>query len=195
MIQGMLVDGEKILLGGGWLYFLGVDFLDATESGVIKSPVGKGRICLTSQKLLILSAETSSDANLSEYGDPKKADGGYKLDVSRYNSTYYRSIPLGCVESAELLAAVGTGQRSKLSVVPPICCGIFSCIGIGRCSRTWKSSPPMPVSINKKTIRLGIRLPPWQTPCTLVIHLHPELALTTARDFISQLQANAPHMN
>lgn len=66
---------------------------------------------------------------------------------------------------------------------------------IGRCGRTWKSSPPMTVSIHKKTIRLGIRLPPWQTPCIVVIHLHPELALTTARDFISQLQSHAPHMN
>lgn len=56
-ITGMLEEGEMLVLGGSWLYYNNIDFLDADAKNPIKPSIGKGRLCLTNQRLLILSAE------------------------------------------------------------------------------------------------------------------------------------------
>ena len=60
MFVGALVEGEKLLLGGGWLYFRDVAFYDPDCSKQIKPPLGEGRICLTNLRMLLLCAETAS---------------------------------------------------------------------------------------------------------------------------------------
>jgi len=46
----------------------------------------------------------------------------------------------------------------------------------------------------KRVIRLGVYLPPWRTPAIMVVHLHPKMSLTSARDFVVQLQNHVPQM-
>ena len=58
--SGALVEGEKLLLSGGWVYFRDVQFYDPECSKQIKPPLGEGRICLTNLRMLLLCAETSS---------------------------------------------------------------------------------------------------------------------------------------
>ncbi|XP_050404920.1 uncharacterized protein LOC126820830 [Patella vulgata] len=195
LLQGMLVDGEKLLLGASWLYVTGVEFLDADGTNVVKEPVGKGRICLTNQRVLILSAEIFTDAALSEIGDSTKPTGGYKLDVRKTNSIYYQNIPLTCFHSADLSVAVGTSASSKISIKPPACKGLCSCFGVAPCITSWKSTPPMTTVFNKRIIRIGVSMPPWATRMIVLVHLDPEMSLTIARDFISQLQYHAPLMH
>lgn len=56
----MLEEGEILVLGGSWLYFTHMDFLDKEGKVKVKPSIGKGRICLTDRKLLILSAEANN---------------------------------------------------------------------------------------------------------------------------------------
>ncbi|KAJ8309359.1 hypothetical protein KUTeg_014233 [Tegillarca granosa] len=191
MIQGMLVDGEMLLLGGSWLYFSNLEFLDTEYKNSVKPPIGKGRLCLTNQRLLILSAETDTDASLSTYGDPITTKGGYKLALSKFNNIYFQNIPLSCFLNVELSAVVGTSEESRISYQKPLCCGLCSCFG-KRCSDSWKASHPLPIPLNRRTVTLGASMPPWQTQTSIVVHLHPEMPLTAARDFVSQLQQHAP---
>lgn len=195
LLQGALVEGEKLLLGGGWLYFRDVAFYDPDCSKQIKPPLGEGRICLTNLRMLLLCAETASDAKLSEYGDPAEmGKGGYKLSVSKLNNIYFQNIPLDCFESVELSSTVGTSAESKLTQKKSSCCGLFCCVGASRCGDTWNATPPFAINISKRSVRLGVYMPPWRTPAIMVINLHPKMSLTSARDFVSQIQMHVPQM-
>ncbi|XP_041352832.1 uncharacterized protein LOC121371191 [Gigantopelta aegis] len=195
LIQGMLVEGEKLLLGGCWLYFTNVEYFDADGKCTTREPIGRGRICLTSQRLLVLSAEIFTESTVSEFGDPTKRSGGYTLNVTKKNNLFYQNLPLTNFHSAELSAAVGTSAQTKVSVRNPLCWGLCSCLGVGRCSRTWGATPPRMTTFNRRTIRLGVSMPPWATKTIMVVHLDPEMSLTTARDLVSQLQYHAPHLH
>lgn len=193
LLQGMLEEGEVLVLGGAWLYFTHLDFLDKEGKCKVKPSIGKGRICLTDRKLLILSAEADEDATLSEFGGESSASpSGYKLELSKYNSTFYQNVPLGCFLGVELSASVGSSLESRLTEQKPLCCGLCSCLGIDRCSTTWRSSRPMPVPVNTRTIRMGISMPPWHTETNVVVYIHPEMPLTAARDFVAQIHHHAP---
>ncbi|OWF37089.1 uncharacterized protein LOC110440591 isoform X2 [Mizuhopecten yessoensis] len=193
LLQGMLEEGEVLVLGGAWLYFTHLDFLDKEGKTKVKPSIGKGRICLTDRKLLILSAEVNEDAALSEFGDGSPASqSGYKLELSKYNRTFYQNVPLGCFLGVELSASVGSSLESRLTEQEPLCGGLCSCLGIARCSTTWRSSRPMPVPVNTRTIRMGISMPPWHTETNVVVYIHPEMPLTAARDFVAQIHHHAP---
>ncbi|KAK3580383.1 hypothetical protein CHS0354_001501 [Potamilus streckersoni] len=194
LLQGVLVEGEKLLLGGEWLLFREVEFLESKTVSPTKPPLGEGRICLTSLRLLLMCAEVAPDAKLSEFGDPTKYTGGYKMELSKCNNVYFQNIPLDCFESVELSVNMGTAAESKVTMRKPCCCGLLSCIGFGKCGHTWKATTAMPVVVNRRMIRLGVYLPPWRTPTIMIVHLHPSLALTTARDFVAQLQNHVPQM-
>jgi hypothetical protein len=58
--RGVLIEGEMLLLGGSWLQFSNVDFLEPNGKETIKPSIGKGRLCLTNQRLLLLSADVDS---------------------------------------------------------------------------------------------------------------------------------------
>ncbi|XP_060071954.1 uncharacterized protein LOC132551824 isoform X1 [Ylistrum balloti] len=198
LLQGMLEEGEVLVLGGAWLYFTHLDFLDKECKTKVKPSIGKGRICLTDRKLLILSAEANEDATLSEFGEGSPAShSGYKLELSKYNSTFYQNVPLGCFLGVELVASVGSSLESRLTEQNPLCCGLCSCLGVSclqidRCSTTWRSSRPMPVPVNIRTIRMGISMPPWHTETNVIVYIHPEMPLTAARDFVAQIHHHAP---
>ncbi|KAL4239093.1 hypothetical protein ACF0H5_003796 [Mactra antiquata] len=194
LLQGVLQEGERLLLGGSWLHFQDVQFYEPECNKQIKPALGEGRICLTNLRMLLLCADMTSDASISEYGDITDKTGGYKLAVSKLNNVYYQNIPIDCFESVELSSTVGVTAESKLTERKPACCGLFSCVGIGRCGYTWNATPPLPMNIVKRVIRLGVYLPPWRTPAILLVHLHPKMSLTGARDFVVQLQNHVPQM-
>lgn len=198
LLQGVMCDGERLLLGGSWLHFRCVEFFDAECKNHVKPALGEGRICLTNIRMLLLCAEISLGADISEYGDHLKdkgdKDGGYRLTVSKLNNVFFQNIPIDCFESVELSSTVGVTSESKLTEKQPTCCGLFSCVGVGRCGNTWNASPPLPVNIVKRVIRLGVYLPPWRTPAILLVHLHPKMSLSSARDFVTKLQNNVPQM-
>ncbi|KAH3858719.1 hypothetical protein DPMN_101345, partial [Dreissena polymorpha] len=59
LLQGVLSEGERLLLGGSWLYFRDVEFQEAGTARPIKPPLGDGRICLTNRRMLLMCAEMS----------------------------------------------------------------------------------------------------------------------------------------
>ena len=66
---------------------------------------------------------------------------------------------------------------------------------IGCCTYSWKADMPVYKSINERTIKIGVVMPPWQTQTMIVVHLHPEIPLTTGRDFVSLLHNHAPRIH
>ena len=66
LLLGMLEDGEMLLLGGCWLHYVHVEFKDETGERTIRQPYGRGRLCLTNNRVLFLSAEiyTGSEPTL-----------------------------------------------------------------------------------------------------------------------------------
>lgn len=74
-----------------------------------------------------------SDADLSEYGDPTRAEGGYKIQVSKCNSVFIQNLPLTCVQGVELSASVGTAEESRVSIRNPVCDGLCACFGVSYC--------------------------------------------------------------
>ena len=54
---GMLIEGEMLLLGGSWLQFSNIDFLEPNGKDQMRPSIGRGRLCLTNRRLLILSAD------------------------------------------------------------------------------------------------------------------------------------------
>lgn len=71
---------------------------------------------------------------------------------------------------------------------------MFIIFQLGRCGYTWNATPPLPVNVVNRVIRLGVYLPPWRTPAMMIVHLHPKMSLTSARDFVTQLQSHVPQM-
>lgn len=65
---------------------------------------------------------------------------------------------------------------------------------VGRCGNTWEASPPLPMNVVKRVVRLGVYLPPWRTPAIMLVHLHQKMSLTAARDFVTKLQNHVPQM-
>ncbi|CAG5127415.1 unnamed protein product [Candidula unifasciata] len=193
LLQGMLVDGERFLLGSCWLYYTHVQFLDVEGARALREPYGRGRIGLTNKRALFLSTETYTDANLEQFeqsSSNKKTlnKPGYKLEVSKRSTITFKNIPINNFHSAEMEVATGTAAQTKITKESG-CCG---CLGMaGR----WVSTPPMTRSINSRVLRVGVSMPPWQTRMFLDIHLDPTMSLTVARDFISQLHTFAPHMH
>ncbi|GFO34663.1 hypothetical protein PoB_006116800, partial [Plakobranchus ocellatus] len=194
LLQGMLVDGERFLLGSCWLYYMHVQFLDVDGKNAIRSPYGRGRVGLTSKRAMFLSTETFTDANLEQFEENKTKGTqiGYKLEVSKRSNVTFKNIPLTNFHSAEMEISTGTAAQTKITKKTPMCC---ACFGFGRASQQWEASPPMTRSINSRVLRVGVSMPPWQTRMFLDIHLDPAMSLTVARDFISQLHAYAPHMH
>lgn len=72
-----------------------------------------------------------SDADLSEYGDPTRTDGGYKIQIAKFNSVYVQNLPLACLQGVELSVSVGTAEESRVSVRDPVCDGLCACFGVG----------------------------------------------------------------
>ncbi|RUS89139.1 hypothetical protein EGW08_003082 [Elysia chlorotica] len=194
LLQGMLVDGERFLLGSCWLYYMHVQFLDIDGKIILRAPYGRGRVGLTSKRAMFLSTETFTDANLEPFdeGEGKKKQAGYKLEVSKRSNVTFKNIPLTNFHSAEMEISTGTAAQTKITKKEPSCC---SCFSFRRGGQQWTASPPMTRSINSRVLRVGVSMPPWQTRMFLDIHLDPAMSLTVARDFISQLHAYAPHMH
>ena len=59
-LTGVLAEGERLILGGSWLYFRAVEFFEPECTKQIKPALGEGRICLTNLRMLLLCAETAS---------------------------------------------------------------------------------------------------------------------------------------
>ncbi|XP_059162293.1 uncharacterized protein LOC131945251 isoform X2 [Physella acuta] len=191
LLQGMLVDGERFLLGSCWLYYTHVQFLDVEGTRTLREPYGRGRVGLTSKRALFLSTETYTDANVEQFEDPtKKTDKlGYKLEVSKRSTITFKNIPLSNFHSAEMEVVTGTAAQTKITKKIGCC----ACLGLP--TSKWVATPPMTRSINARVLRVGVSMPPWQTRMFLDIHLDPSMSLTVARDFISQLHSFAPHMH
>lgn len=196
LLQGMLVDGERLLLTGNWLYFTNVEFFDAEGTKTVAQPLGNGRACLTSRALLLLCAEGTLNSTVQQaMSDKKLESNSYRLDVKKYEHIYYRSIPLTCVRSVELNVMTGTIAETKLTMREPLCCGLCTCFGFHRCNESWGNSRPRIVPLSRRTITLGVHMPPWGTQTVVVIHLLPEMSVVVARDLVASLQTHAPALS
>ncbi|CAI9730651.1 Hypothetical predicted protein [Octopus vulgaris] len=199
LLQGMLVEGERLLLTGNWLYFTNVEFLDSNGSKTMAQPLGNGRACLTSRALLLLCAEGTLNSTVrkvnEEEKDPKKQRPTYHLDVRKFEQIYYRSVPLTSVRSVELNVQTGTSAETTLTMREALCCGLCRCFGFHRCNESWKNSRPRTVPISRRTVTLGVNMPPWGLQTTVVIHLLPEMSVVVARDLVASLQTHAPALS
>ncbi|XP_074650521.1 uncharacterized protein LOC141905532 [Tubulanus polymorphus] len=198
LLNGLLFQGEGVLNNFQYLYYTHVEFLseNGTEAG---SPLLNGRALLTDRRLLLMSAEITQNAKLEQYGDPKKTPGGYHVTASQSDATSYKPIPLHNFYSIELHTASGVRAEQNINAEAPCCCGIFGCCfgltGMARCTKTWHPDMPLVNSYNERIIFLGTTLPPWGTRSMIKIHIHPNVSLTLAKDFVSALQCFAGRLH
>lgn len=60
-----------------------------------------------------------------------RTDGGYKIQIAKFNSVYVQNLPLACLQGVELSVSVGTAEESRVSVRDPVCDGLCACFGVG----------------------------------------------------------------
>ncbi|XP_006825287.1 uncharacterized protein LOC102810045 [Saccoglossus kowalevskii] len=195
LLAGLLVDDEKLLVNNQYIYYSYVSFMDEFGKVATKEPMRQGRAFLTTKRLLLLSAENSAGAKLSKFGDPKKLPGGYHIETSCNDNLHYVSFPLSCFRSIELFASTGVKTESNIYGQRPCCWGLCGCFGKEICLKHWWADATQRQTYNDRYISMGVICPPWGHRTMLQMYLNSGVSLTTAKDFVCDLQAYSPGLN
>ena len=91
LFLGMLEDGEMLLLGGCWLHYMHIEFKDETGERSIRQPYGRGRLCLTNHRVLLLSADVYTGSS-QRYGDLLASKPSYCKYVDIIGTYYTTSL-------------------------------------------------------------------------------------------------------
>ncbi|XP_068708598.1 uncharacterized protein [Montipora foliosa] len=160
-----------------------------------------GGICLqTNKRLLFVSAQYTNAASLTSWGDPRKLPGGYTLQMSHKDTTYYVPIPLRCLRSVEMAGETGVQGNGSFVGVPPSCCGwcelcAFLCCPDSEMLRQWRPQVDSRIEVRQMQVSIGVLMPPWEKKMFANIHIDPNVPLSVTRDFVALLQKNAPGLN
>ncbi|XP_070576738.1 uncharacterized protein [Ptychodera flava] len=195
LLASLLFDGERLLVNNQYIYYSFISYLDEFGKPSGKEPMRQGRAFLTTQRLLLLSAENTAGASLSKFGDPKKLPGGYKVQTTCNDTLNYVSVPISCFRSVELYASVGARSEVNIQGTPPCCFGLCGCFGMNMCLKGWLYDPPQCQAYNDRYVTMGVIMPPWGHRMMLQMYLNPGVALTTVKDFIRDLQRHAPGLH
>eukprot|EP00795_Rhopilema_esculentum_P008239 gene8239-14181_t len=126
LLQGLIHRDEVILTRDPHLQFTTL-VISNREGSEITTKIG-GRALITDKRMLFLSSQFAETCSLAQFGDPKKLPGGYTLEMSCKDATYYFPISLENFKSVELDGRSGiSGTISIHASKPPCagCCGMF----------------------------------------------------------------------
>ena len=73
-----------------------------------------------------------SASSISQFGDPKKLPGGYTMEMSCKDSTYYFPIALDLFYSVEMEGRTGISGSIAVHGTPPPCGGYCGCCSVSR---------------------------------------------------------------
>ncbi|XP_068687861.1 uncharacterized protein [Montipora foliosa] len=199
LLAGLIYEGEifQSLNNFTVMNYTHVQFCD--EGGNPLSQRSGGICLLTSKRILFLSSQLSTGTSLVKWGDPKKLPGGYSLQSSCNDTTYYLPIPLRYLRSVEM--AGQTGVRGDLSIYgsAPCCCGLCGFFGTlcpdSNMLKQWNQQPITRIQVQEMKVTLGVLMPPWERRMFLHIHIDPNVPLPVTRDFVALLQKNSPGLN
>lgn len=171
------------------------------ESGNTVNQRSGGICLLTNKRILFLSSQLAIGTSLVQWGDVKKLPGGYSLNTSCNDTTYYLPIPLRCLRSVEM--AGETGVRGELSVhgVAPCCWGLCGLCGTWGCCenigalKQWRPQPIGRSQVQEMRVTVGLLMPPWERRMFVHIHIDPNVPLPVTRDFVALLQKNSPGLS
>eukprot|EP00794_Sanderia_malayensis_P012267 gene12267-13532_t len=183
-LSGLTLENEVIVSGEPHLQYKSMTITD--ENGnVLDSRVG-GRALLTDKRLLLLSSQYFQTSSLTEFGNPKKLPGGYTMEMSSKDATFYKPIPLSNFKSIEIDGRTGvSGSISMHGSKPPFrgLCGICGC------TKGWNSKPMVYSEFNETTLKFGVLMPPWQHKTTLILHIEEIVPLAYLKGFTASLQS------
>eukprot|EP00794_Sanderia_malayensis_P012268 gene12268-13533_t len=182
-LSGLTLENEVIVSGEPHLQYKSMTITD--ESGeVLDTKVG-GRALLTDKRLLLLSSQYFQTSSLTEFKDPKKPPGGYTMEMSCKDATFYKPIPLANLKSVEIDGRVGvSGSISIHASDPPLrgLCGLCGCV------KNWTSKPMVYSEFNETTLRCGLLMPPWQQKTFLTLYIQEIVPLAYLKEFTASIQ-------
>ena len=83
-----------------------VTFRSWPELAVLRT-TSPGRLILTNQRLLLLSATNWIKTSLTVSGDPKKLPGGYEIEDNLNDTIEFQPLPVSALKTVHLLAQTG----------------------------------------------------------------------------------------
>ncbi|XP_058942477.2 uncharacterized protein [Pocillopora verrucosa] len=200
LLAGLIYEGESFqaLNQFTFMNYTHVQFSDENFKHVSQR---SGGICLlTNKRILFLSSQLAVGTSLIEWGNAKKLPGGYSIQTSCNDTTYYLPIPLRCLRSVEMRGE--TGVRGEITVHgnPPCCFGWCGLCGLTCCQdsnlmKQWDTKPVTRSQVQEMRVTLGVLMPPWERKMFLDVHIDPNVPLPVTRDFVALLQKNSPSLS
>ncbi|XP_002731470.1 uncharacterized protein LOC100372056 [Saccoglossus kowalevskii] len=205
LLQTLIFDGEELLMGGQYIYYTSVTFLDPTgkfQSG--KPAMTRGRAFLTSRRLLLLSAEEASASDITEERIGKTCNT-YHLTTSMMDSMYLQSLPMEGFRSVDLNASVGVKTKTTVRGNKPECsrtCGSLcicfkpccTCCEIESCMKQWSADIPSTQVQNERYVTIGTLIPPWAERMMVKIHFEQSMQLNFINNFLVEMQRHSPNI-
>ncbi|XP_070575736.1 uncharacterized protein [Ptychodera flava] len=207
ILSTLLFEGERLLLGGQYIYYTNVTFLDENGSpSNEKPPMTKGRAFLTTNRMLLLSAEGTTVTSLSKPALTAGKSNVYNLSVSCGDSMYLQSIPMEGFRSVDLRVTIGVRTDTSVQGEKPpcnqfcsgICCCFArccSCCELECCAKKWSGSSQHTQSLNERHVTIGTLMPPWGRRMMVKIHFDPSMRLLFINEFLVEMQRYAKNLN
>lgn len=197
LLSGLIYEGEifQSLNNFTFLNYTHLQFCDEVGNTINQR---SGGICLlTNKRILFLSSQFAVGTSLTKWGDPKKLPGGYSLQTSCNDTTYYLPIPLRCLRSIEMSGKTGVQGVLAVHGVAPCCGGLCGFCGLSCCPdsdmlKQWQPYPINRSQVQEMKVTVGLLMPPWERKMFVSIHINPNVPLPVTRDFVALLQKNSP---
>ncbi|XP_033127357.1 uncharacterized protein LOC117125081 [Anneissia japonica] len=197
----MLYHDEVKLANGQFLPYSFVTFEllknpDSPELPV-KKKMTQGRAFLTNRRLIVLSNdEGTCSATVSGIPLSDVKPSKYSVKCEAGDAFHYQYLPLSSIRAVEFDAIVGASMSTYINSQEACCLlKILSCCGKAMCLRSWyevgRVSNP---SLNQRTLKLSVDLPPWGNPCIVSIYIQPHVTLHLVKEFLRDLQLYSPAM-
>ncbi|XP_070575739.1 uncharacterized protein [Ptychodera flava] len=207
ILSTLLFEGERLLLGGQYIYYTNVIFLDENGSpSNEKPPMTKGRAFLTTNRMLLLSAEGATMTSLRKPALTAGKSNVYNLSVSFGDSMYLQSIPMEGFRSVDLRVTIGVRTDTSVQGEKPpcnqfcsgICCCFArccSCCELECCMKKWSGGYQHTESLNERHVTIGTLMPPWGKRMMVRIHFDPSMRLSFINEFLVEMQRYAQNLN
>eukprot|EP00112_Aurelia_sp_Birch-Aquarium-sp1_P004343 Seg149.11 transcript_id=Seg149.11/GoldUCD/mRNA.D3Y31 product="hypothetical protein" protein_id=Seg149.11/GoldUCD/D3Y31 len=190
LLKGLTHAGEQIISVEPHLQYSTSTIAD--EFGQVRETRVGGVALLTDRRMLLLSSQYFHTSSISQFGDPKKLPGGYTMEMSCKDTTYYFPISLDLFHSVEMEGRTGISGSIAVHGTPPPCGGYCGCCSL---LKGWNKMPMAYSEFNETSLKLGVLMPPWQHKSFITLHVPSNVPIHYLRDFISKLQSQAKHLH
>ncbi|XP_078344884.1 uncharacterized protein LOC144630392 isoform X2 [Oculina patagonica] len=200
LLAGLIYEGEifQALNHFTFMNYTHLQFCD--EQAHIVSQRSGGICLMTNKRILFLSSQLAVGTSLIQWGDPKKLPGGYSVQSSCNDTTYFLPIPLRCLRSVEMSGETGVRGEITIHGAPPCCCGLcgfcgLTCFPNSNMLKQWRPQPISRSQVQEMRVSIGVLMPPWDRKMFLNVHIDPSVPLPVTRDFVALLQKNSPELS